>query len=132
MTYEIKRFDLLSVFKICFLIYLAAGFLMGLFYSLIIMKMIASFGPLIGNGMFEGIGQVSFIGAIVLAFFMAIFMAVIWSIITVIVAGIYNVLAGFIGGLRLEMDAVPVGYQQTVMPTPPQNPPSNTGESDHV
>lgn len=123
MTYEVKRLDLLSVFKVSFLVYLVVGFLIGIFYALIIVKMMTAFSPLFENEMFEGFGQIGIMGAFMLALFMAIFMAVIWSILTVIAAGIYNVLCSFVGGLRLEMDVVQVGFVQSgpppLQPTPP-------------
>jgi hypothetical protein len=131
MTYEVKRFDLLSVFKVSFLIYLAVGFLIGIFYALIVMKMMAAFSPLLENEMFEGFGQIGMMGAMMMALFMAIFMAVIWSILTVIATGIYNVFCGFVGGVKLELDAVPVGYPQPGVPpvqpppAPPQEVPPN-------
>ena len=131
MTYEVKRFDLLSVFKVSFLIYLAVGFLIGIFYALIIVKMMTAFSPLLESEMFEGFGQIGMMGAMMMALFMAIFMAVIWSIITVIAAGIYNVLCSFVGGVKLELDAVSVGYPQAGVPpvqpppAPPQEVPPN-------
>jgi len=126
MTYEIKRFDLLTVFKVSFLVYLVVGFLIGLLYGLILVKMISTFGPLMENELFEGFGEVGFIAAITLALFMAVFIAIVWSIITVIAAGIYNVICGWIGGLRLELEAAPDVYSQTAV-SPPTAPPPQQG-----
>ncbi len=126
MTYEIKRFDLLTVFKVSFLVYLVVGFLIGLLYGLILVKMISTFGPLMENGLFENFGEVGFMAAITMALFMAIFIAVVWSVITVIAAGIYNVICGWIGGLRLELEAAPDVYSQTAV-SPPTAPPPQQG-----
>lgn len=118
MTYEVKRFDLLTVFKVSFLIYLTVGFLLGILYGLILMKMISAFGPLLESPVFEGFGQIGVMAAFTLALFIAVFMAVIWSVITVIAAGIYNLLAGWVGGLRLELaqPQAPYYIQSTTAP----------------
>ncbi len=128
MTYEIKRFDLLTVFKVSFLVYMIVGFLIGLLYSLLIMKIISTFGPFLDNAMFEDMGQIGFFAAITFAFFMAVLLSVIWSIITVIAAGIYNVMAGFVGGLKMELAEIPGLYPPSVPPaTMPQNLPPQGG-----
>ena len=126
MTYEIKRFDLLTVFKVSFLVFLVVGFLIGLLYGLILVKMISTFGPLMESELFENFGEVGFIAAITLALFMAVFLAIVWSIITVIAAGIYNVICGWIGGLRVELETVPGLYPQTSV-SPPAAPPPQPG-----
>ncbi len=127
MTYEVKRFDLLSVFKISFLIYLVIGFMVGILYALVLLKMMAAFGPLLEGEMFRDVGQLGMVGALGLSLFMAFIMAIIWSIITVIAAGVYNVLAGFIGGLRLELDEISQGYFEPRPSAPQVNPPSQGG-----
>jgi hypothetical protein len=132
MTYEVRRFDLLAVFKVCFLVYLVVGFLLGLFYGLILMKMISAIGPLLDTPVFDDFESMTFFAAIALAVFMAVFLAVIWSIITVIAAGIYNVIAGMVGGIKMELAEItlPV-YQQQMPPPPPQPavPPEGGGSS---
>lgn len=123
MTYEVKRFDLLTVFKVSFLIYLTVGFLLGILYGLILMKMISAFGPLLESPVFEGFGQIGVMAAFTLALFIAVFMAVIWSVITVIAAGIYNLLAGWVGGLRLELAQPQAPYYIQSTTAPPTGPP---------
>lgn len=116
MTYEIKRFDLLSVFKVSFLIYLVLGFLLGLFYGLILMKMIASFSPFMENQMFEGMINISAAGMFFMVVFMAVLMAVIWAVLTVIAAALYNVLTGALGGIKVELAQPPAGYYSQTPP----------------
>ena len=123
MTYEVKRFDLLTVFKVSFLIYLTVGFLLGILYGLILIRMISAFGPLLESPMFEGFGEIGVMAAFTLALFIAVFMAVIWSVITVIAAGVYNVLAGWVGGLRLELAQPQAPYYVQSTTGPPTGPP---------
>lgn len=127
MTYEIKRFDLLTVFKVSFLIYLIIGFLVGILYGMILMKMMSAFAPLLENQLFEGFQGIGFMAALTLAFFTAIFLAVIWSIITVIAAGLYNVLSGWIGGFKVEMEMISGIMQQQMPPTSSAGPPAQGG-----
>lgn len=123
MTYELKRLDLLSVFKISFFVYLVIGFLLGILYSLVLLKLIAAFGTMFEGEMFREVGQIGFIGALALSLFMAFLMAVIWSIITVIAAGIYNLFSGMIGGMRLELGEMASLYAPPEPPRTSMNPP---------
>jgi hypothetical protein len=129
MQYEINRFDLLTVFKVSFLVYLVVGFLIGILYSLIIVQILMMMGPMLESPVFDDFGSIGFMGAVTLAIFMAIFMAVVWSIITVIAAGIYNLIAGWVGGLKLELNQVAVYYTQppVAQQPAPQPPPKETG-----
>ncbi len=129
MTYEIKRFDLLTVFKVSFLVYLVIGFLIGILYALVIMKMMAFVSPFLDNPMFSEFGEIGFFAAIVMALFMAIFLAVIWSIITVIAAAVYNVMAGVVGGLRLELSEVKRFLTPQMPPAQQADVPPQTGGS---
>ena len=122
MTYEVRRFDLLAVFKVCFLVYLVVGFLLGLFYGLILMKMISALGPLLDTPVLDDFQGMSFFAAIALAVFMAVFLAVIWSIITVVAAGIYNVIAGMVGGIRMELAEITLPFYRPQTPPPPSQP----------
>jgi hypothetical protein len=126
MQYEIKRLDLLSVFKISFLIYLVIGFLIGIFYSLILTQMMAMFSSFMDDQAFQGIAKLTGPGLIFLALFLAIFIAVMWSILTVIAAAIYNLLSGAVGGIKVELQTPPAPiYQQMTAPPPtPPAPPS--------
>ncbi|MCX6641237.1 MAG: DUF3566 domain-containing protein [bacterium] len=129
MTYEIKRLDLLSVFKISFLVYLVVGFLFGLFYGLFILRMITAITPLLETDLFKGLGDIGVGGIFMMAIFMAFFGAGISSIFTVIGAAIYNVCTGWVGGLKIQIESFPPQHQQVAPPLNPPQPPSG-GSSD--
>jgi hypothetical protein len=133
MNYEIRRFDLLSVFKVCFLIYLIVGLVIGLFYSLILMKIMGALSPMIEDEMMRDLGKVGGAGIFMLAVFMAVVVAVVWSILTVIAAALYNVLAGSLGGIRMELASPELtALQRGAPPVPPPPttlPPTNTGST---
>ncbi len=120
MLYEVKRFDLLTVFKVSFLVYLAVGFLLGILYGLIIVQILSTLGPMMDNAMFDDFSGMGFTAALTMALFMAIFMAVIWSIVTVIAAGIYNLVAGWVGGVQVELGGLtpPAAIPVTPPPSP--------------
>lgn len=123
MPYEVKRFDLLTVFKVSFLVYLVVGFLLGILYGLVLVQILSTMGPLLDNPMFSDFGHMGFTAALTMALFMAIFMAVIWSVVTVIAAGIYNVVTGWVGGIRVELEQNVALRPPAPASVPPVNPP---------
>jgi hypothetical protein len=122
MIHEVKRFDLLTVFKVSFLVYLAVGFLLGILYGLIIVQILSTVGPMMDNAMFDDFGNMGFTAAVTMALFMAIFMAVIWSIVTVIAAGIYNLVSGWVGGVQVELSGVNLLQPMPTASAPPPPP----------
>ena len=127
MQYEIKRLDLLSVFKISFLIYLVLGFVIGIFYALILTQMLAVFSSFMNDQAFQGIAKLTGPGLIFMALVLAVFMAVLWSILTVIAAAIYNLLSGAVGGIKVELQTPPAPYyQQMASPPSPSSQPPQT------
>ena len=126
MHYEIKRFDLGSVFKITFLISLVVGLVLGLIFGFFIMRIITSVSPLIQDEMPMDITKFAGAGMVFLVGFIAVALAVQWSVMAVIAAAVYNLLAGSIGGLRLELgEATPRYIATATQATPLQPPPAN-------
>lgn len=123
MDYEIKRFDLGSVFKITFLVSLVVGLVLGIFFSMFIVRLITAMAPVIQDEVPMDLGKVAGAGMIFLIGFIAVGLAVQWSIMAVIAAAVYNVLAGSVGGLKVELgEAVPKYLARTAPVTPPQPP----------
>ncbi len=116
MNYEIKRFNLFSVFKISLLIYLILGLVLGLFYGLMLMSMLSSLGNLMQDEAFSEIGQLGAIGIFFMAVVMAIFCGIGGAIMATIAAAVYNLLAGTIGGIKMELAALPPPSFQQVPP----------------
>ncbi len=123
MQYEIKRLDLLSVLKVSFLINLVLGFLIGIFYALILTQMMAVFSSFMDDQALSGIAKLTGPGLIFMALFLAVFFAIFWSIMLVIAAAIYNLLSGAVGGIKVELQTPPAPYYQQ-MTSPPPAPPS--------
>jgi tetrahydromethanopterin S-methyltransferase subunit C len=132
MIYEIRRFDLGSVFKITFLVSLVVALILGIFFGMFILRMIATISPMIQDEMPMDVTKVAGAGVIFLIGFLAVAMALQWSVMAVIAAAVYNVLAGSIGGLRMELSepaprhlvsAVPVVTPQPPISIIPPGPP---------
>lgn len=96
----IRRIGVLSVAKISAAIYAAIGLIFGLFVSLFSMLGVAAS---MGGGMHDAgmLGALFGVGAIVM---MPLFYGAMGFIIGVISAFIYNLAAGFVGGIEIEVE----------------------------
>ena len=107
----IKRVGVLSLAKIQAVIMLVFGLIVGVFYGLILMTFGAMFSSM-GAGT-RGSGEAA--GGVFIAGLMAmIFIPIVYGIIGFIAgalgAFVYNSAVKFVGGLEMEMEAVPTGY----------------------
>ena len=104
MEYEIKRFNIWSVIKIIFIIFLIIGFLISLFYVVILM-LIQNFTGSIGLGDFGNeLMAISGVAGIFIVLFFTIFYAVFASVFCAFILGLYNIIAGSLGGIKLTID----------------------------
>ena len=103
MNFELKRVDVWSLVKIVFFLYAIIGLLVGLFYTLIFTLVGGMAGFIGGENTFPMIGLFSGIAGFFMSFVFAIFYAVFGSIVTAISAGLYNLLAKWIGGVKLSL-----------------------------
>ena len=95
----IRRISPLSVAKIAGLLYAVIGLVIGAVFSLIAMA-----GAAMGMGGAEGppfVGLLFGVGAIIA---LPIFYGVLGAVVTGLMAVLYNVLAGIVGGIRVEVD----------------------------
>jgi len=126
MVYEIKRFSVWSVAKISFVLGAIFGFVAGLFVWMFAGLLTQIPLDEYGAGM-EGMEGLSSMG-IVLPFFMAVFYGIVSMVINAIITGVYNVLAGMVGGFEMTLEAqtpTTVAYpQQAVATAPPVPPPT--------
>lgn len=107
MQYEVRSIGFLSAFKILFVVNLVLGFVMGIFYA-IMLSAILSIGagaPLAAYefGLPSDIPIAMFF--IVLPFMFALGGAVIGTIIGLVAVVIYNIVARLIGGLEFDLRA---------------------------
>jgi hypothetical protein len=128
MNYEIKRFDIWSVIKVCFVIYLILGFFMGLVWVSVV-GMIARFAQHFGGQEIPDLPIKSFgaIGTLFLAVFFSIFYSVFLTFFTAIGVLIFNLVSRLTGGIEVEVDAEPIQVQP-----PPATEAINPGTSSHV
>jgi hypothetical protein len=95
----IRRVDPISVGKIAGALYALIGLLVGALFSLIAMA-----GASMGGGLGEGapfVGMLFGVGAIIV---LPIFYGVVGFICTTIAAALYNLIAGIVGGVRIEVE----------------------------
>jgi len=92
----IKRFQPLSVGKVAGLLYGAMGLFVG-----VIVSLATTIGGLAGRDTFGGLaGGLVGIGAIVL---LPIFYGGLGFIVAIIAAWLYNLAAGFVGGIEIDV-----------------------------
>ena len=108
MNWEIKRIDLWSAIKISFVANAVLGFVLGLLIGLLsaaLTEFLAPFMAMSGQEI-EGLSSASSAGMIIfMPFFMAFFMAVAYGVIvTGIIVGIYNLVAKFAGGIKVNLE----------------------------
>ena len=92
----IKRFEPLSVGKVAGVLYAAVGFVVG-----IIVSLAATIGGLAGRTEFGALaGGLVGIGAIIV---LPIFYGVLGFIVASIAAWLYNLAAGYVGGIEIDL-----------------------------
>ena len=110
---EIKRIELFSLFKITFFVYAAIGLVVGIFYGFFLLAATMLENRFIEEG-FPAFGLLGGALGLVLIPVIAVFYGALGSVFVTIVGFLYNVFAGFVGGVRLETDA-----EVAQVPTPP-------------
>src|SRR4030067_474414 len=108
MNWEIKRIDLWSAIKVSFVANAVLGFILGLFIGLMtaaLSEFLAPFIAMSGQDV-EQLSSASGAGMVIfMPFFMAFFMAVAYGVIvTGIIVGIYNLVAKFAGGIKVNLE----------------------------
>lgn len=121
MRYEVKSIGVWALIKITFFLSLALGFLLGLFYAIVIIPIVTAVGGLAGMGgsAFEEMPSVGVL-AIILPIMFALFAAVFNSLLVMILAAVYNLIARLLGGMEMHLDLLPeTGYSPAAPTTPP-------------
>ncbi len=106
MEYEIKRFNIWSMVKIVFIIFLIIGFLLSLFYVVILMLIQTFTGSLGLGGFGNELVAISGITGIFIVLFFTLFYAVFVSVFSAFILGLYNIIAGSLGGIKFTTDGV--------------------------
>jgi len=119
---EISRFDLVSLFKVAFLLYATLGLVAGLFYGLVIM-VVGQLGSFLGEDL-PGLGYLTGIVGVLAIPALALMYGVLGSIVVMIGGALYNLAARLVGGVKMDVsamdtpfDAQTVGDVRSVPPT---------------
>ncbi|MCP4580383.1 MAG: hypothetical protein GY839_02100 [candidate division Zixibacteria bacterium] len=112
MNYELKKIDLFSAIKISFLVNAIIGLLVGLLIGLIMMVIMGVAGSVMPYDQMDyggpDIGAMGMFGGFFIGILYALLIAVGNGIIlTGIVVLLYNLFAGWLGGIKLKFDKIP-------------------------
>lgn len=108
MLFEMKRLPLWSVVKAVFFVSLIAGFIAGLLYGIIMLKFISVVisNMEFGGEIFSDISSIGGIGVFFMAVIFSLFSSVTTSVGALIAAVSYNLVAGWFGGIEIELREV--------------------------
>jgi len=107
MEYELKRIPLAPALKILFFVYLIVGFILGIFYGIMLVNFlsIVSSSLQLGEELLKEFSSLGFAGIIMMGIMMALFSSVILTAITILGLASYNLLAGWLGGLKFQLES---------------------------
>lgn len=118
----IRRFSVFSVAKMQGFLGFVIGLLIGVIYGLFFMIFGAAMSAMMPQSDTQAIGGVgSIVGGLVIMIAVPIFYGILAFIGGAIGALIYNLAAGFVGGIKFELEGVTPSYA----PPPPQQWSSN-------
>lgn len=110
---ELKRVGVLSSAKISGIVGAGLGLIIGVIYGLILMTVGAALMSASGEGPGAGFGIV---GGLMVMIIAPIFYGVLSFIFGALYALIYNVAAGFVGGIEMEFESMNDGYAAPPQP----------------
>jgi hypothetical protein len=119
MVYEVRKLSVWSVAKVSFLLGGVLGFAAGLFFWMF--AGLLSQLPMADLGDVDSMAGLKTMGA-VMPFLLAMIYAVMLMIVNGLLAGAYNLLAGFVGGIECTLVQQPA--YAPAWPAPPQGPPA--------
>lgn len=136
MNFELKKIDFFSAIKISFLINAVIGLLVGLIIGFILMIFIGFAQNLIPyNQMDMGgtdLGAIGMFGGMLIGLLYAVIIAVgNGIIITGIVVLLYNLFAGWLGGVKLKLEGSALEVVAQPKPTQPSMP-NTQGDTTNV
>jgi hypothetical protein len=102
-TLELKRFEIGSLFKVAFVLYLVLGLVAGLCFGMALWMM-GSFASLLGDEHIPGLSVVTGAAGFVAIPVMAICYGVVGSLVVSIIGLLYNFAAGKMGGVKFEFE----------------------------
>ena len=107
MEYEVRRIPILPAIKVLFFVYLAIGFAGGIFYGMIVMNLLSVMRSAIdlGDEVFQEFSSMGGVGIIMIGIMMSLFSCVLLSGLTALALATYNMAAGWLGGIKLDIES---------------------------
>lgn len=107
MEYEIKRIPIAPVVKVAFFIFLIVGFIGGFFYGMLVMNLVSMMSGVMeaSDELLQDFTGLGMAGIIMMGIMMAVFSSVIMTALTAIGIASYNVFAGWLGGIKLQLES---------------------------
>jgi len=107
VEYELKRIPLAPLIKILFFVYLVVGFIIGIFYGMLLINFlsIVSSAMQVGEDLLKEFSSLGFAGIIMMGMMMSLFSSVILTGLTALAAASYNLFAGWLGGIKLNFES---------------------------
>jgi len=123
MRYELKNIGIWPLFKISFFFNLIVGFLIGLFYALLLSFIVSVGGvlPMFPQNEFSELKMSLGMLFIFIPIISAIFGAIFHTLILAVLALIYNLIAKLVGGLEFGFNRI----EEPPPPAPAHHPPPN-------
>jgi len=104
MEYEVRRIPVGPAVKVMFFVFLVVGFIGGLVYGMFLMSIISTLGGMfMQEELTSEFANLGLTGIIVMGIMSALFSSVFMSLMTAFSILCYNVFAGWLGGVKLEM-----------------------------
>jgi predicted membrane-bound spermidine synthase len=130
MNFELKKIDFFSAIKISFLVHAVIGLVIGLLIGFFMMIFIGLFQNLMPTNQMDfggpDFGAFGILGGFFIGMLYAVIIAVVNGIIlTGIVVLLYNLFAGWLGGIKFKLEGSALEVIASPQPTPP--PVTNTG-----
>ena len=125
--FEIKRIELFSLFKLAFYIYAIIGLFFAIIYGFFMLALGGLQSMVFGSEL-PNLGMVGLVLGIFAIPLIALIYGAVASVFITIGGWIYNLIAGGVGGLRLEAEVEEVYTEPRPKPAPePVAPPPATG-----
>lgn len=107
MEYEIKRIPLGPVIKVMFFVFLVTGFILGIFYGMMLINLVSVMSQALpmDTDVFKEFSGMGSAGVIMMGFIVSIFTSVIFTALFAVSAASYNVFAGWLGGIKLNLES---------------------------
>ena len=107
MEYEVRRIPILPAIKVLFFVYLVIGFAVGVFYGIMVMNLLSVMSSVVdlGDEVIQEFSSMGGFGIIMLGIMMSLFSSVLFSGLTALALAAYNMAAGWLGGIKMELES---------------------------